>query len=91
MIVPCPICKGNPLAVTNPFEQYMDWPCQTCLGKGTVDTEMQCACGRPAVRDVGTIMVCSNSDCIDTALGKQEDKPMPDWRDTFYSSIYMGD
>ena len=44
--------------------------CLTCLGSGKVRTDQICSCGRPAIRDVATVMVCSSDYCENKILSK---------------------
>ena len=92
MLVKCPVCKGNPLAQTNAFEQLQDWPCMMCLGLGKVDNEIKCVCGRPAIRYAGMLLVCSNDDCVNTALGVQETKDAKEnFANQWYEGYYIGE
>lgn len=70
MIALCPTCRGK--VNINPLTQIRDIPCETCDGRGQVDTDNVCFCGRPAIKQSGNILTCSNAACIDKALGVQQ-------------------
>lgn len=72
MQVICPNCKGRP--IVNPFEDMSDGVCIMCLGRGTVDTNFSCECGRPVSKLAGVMMVCSALMCTEKALARQNNK-----------------
>lgn len=45
------------------FEHTVTKPCTLCGGKGTVDPEFVCPCGRPATRQVGAALICTSDKC----------------------------
>jgi len=69
MIVECPNCR-NKVSI-DPFAQDEDVPCFMCAGKGFIDNEHICMCGRPAIRVSGNVETCPNEKCISKALGIQ--------------------
>ena len=61
MIKPCPMCYGR--QVNNVFARTFNGPCSYCGGRGQVNTDAVCRCGRPAVQLVKKHMVCTRIDC----------------------------
>lgn len=70
MIYECPMCFGKPLC--QPLARTYDGPCDYCGGDGLVDTESVCKCGRPGIRLVEGVMVCTRFTCITAILDKKK-------------------
>jgi hypothetical protein len=62
MTKPCPRCNGRGFTV-EPFIQRSDQFCRWCGGKGQIDPEKICKCGRPAVQILDGKEVCIIGDC----------------------------
>jgi hypothetical protein len=62
----CPFCRGHqPNQVS---ARLMSRPCELCGGKGVVDTEAMCDCGRPSVKKMNGILVCTRFECEKAAF-----------------------
>lgn len=57
----CPMCKGRPR--NDVFSRLISRTCELCAGRGRVDTELKCVCGRPAVHKINTMQVCTRMEC----------------------------
>ena len=62
----CPMCRGR--LVNKPLARLMNPPCDYCGGKGEVDTDLICNCGRPAVKLVNEQHVCTRYECGKQAI-----------------------
>lgn len=67
---PCPMCKGRPVVTMQ--TDIRDRACELCGGRGYVEPELMCRCGRPAVIPVNGTVVCTRNACIDKACNKKE-------------------
>jgi hypothetical protein len=86
MIALCPNCFNK--VSTDVFTQREDLPCFMCGGRGFIDNEHVCRCGRPAIRVSGNVETCANEKCVEKALGIQngtvsqtEFNPSMNWED----------
>ncbi len=56
-----------------------------CGGRGFIDNEHVCRCGRPAIRVSGNLETCANAKCVEKALGIQTaptvENPLDCWGD----------
>ncbi len=66
MTKPCPMCKGR--TPNNVFARLISGPCDYCGGKGVLETEKICKCGRPAVFETKGILHCTRVTCGEQAL-----------------------
>ena len=64
--VVCPLCRGK--FVMEAAEHVQVQPCRMCNGNRTIDPEIMCACGRPAVRSVGAELICTSEMCEKKAV-----------------------
>lgn len=62
----CPICQARP--VNNPRVQFLNPPCDLCGGRGFVDPDDVCKCGRPAVHTANKLRVCTRWECGKAAV-----------------------
>ena len=69
MISPCPLCKGRP--INNVMARFANGPCEFCAGCGTVDTDLMCKCGKPGVKKLNGIDICTRFECGKAALEKK--------------------
>jgi RecJ-like exonuclease len=70
MKVPCFECKGHGF-VSN-------YACFICGGKGKLDTDIVCNCGRPGIRQAGAEIVCASLECYNRAIKPVETGPTYD-------------
>jgi hypothetical protein len=86
MTVVCPACLGR-FTLESRFHQT-DGKCFLCGDNKTIDTEVVCECGRPAIRIVNKMMVCTFAMCEKRAMEKKvEVKTIENLQDNF-SEIY---
>lgn len=64
------MCHGR--GVNNVKAQFMNPACDLCGGRGTVDTEKICKCGRPAIRIVGNEEICTHIMCFNRVQPSKE-------------------
>lgn len=62
----CPICRGHKFVIDP--RKVIDGKCLTCDGTGNVNIEFRCQCGRPAVRNAATQLVCTDERCTNKVL-----------------------
>lgn len=62
-ITECPVCQGRP--VNHPKSWRQSGPCELCGGRGVVDPDKICGCGRPVVGTIEGKGVCSYISCVD--------------------------
>lgn len=63
----CPMCCGRQRNYV--LARLISKECDFCGGKGTVDNEQICRCGRPAVQKINGLLACTRYDCRKLALG----------------------
>ena len=61
MLNTCPMCRGR--QVNKVLARLISGPCDLCGGRGQVDTDLVCECGRPAVREVNNKKLCTRKKC----------------------------
>jgi hypothetical protein len=62
----CPLCRGR--QPNNVFARILSRDCELCGGKGIVDTDSVCGCGRPCVRKLNGIEICTRWECEKAVL-----------------------
>jgi len=69
--VTCPTCHGRPYI--SPRCQRKQELCPMCNNKGFVFRQVECECGRPAVRAVENELICLSLTCLKRVV----DRPAP--------------
>jgi hypothetical protein len=57
----CPMCFGRP--INDVMARISSRPCSFCGGLGVLNTEASCKCGRPAVRKLNSVGICTRFEC----------------------------
>jgi hypothetical protein len=57
----CPMCLGH--EPNNVHARVSNPPCSYCGGRGVLNTEVMCRCGRPGIRKLNDVSICGSYEC----------------------------